>query len=88
MVFAQKLTNLQVELIKLFAFQISDNQIAEIKDLLAVYFARTATKEMDRLWEENQWDDATMEGWLNEHQRTPYKAKQKALAQNKQNDKP
>jgi hypothetical protein len=72
MVFTEKLTNLQIELIKLFAYQVSDNQILEIKDLLAKYFAEVASKEMDKLWEENQWNDQTMEDWLNEHNRTPY----------------
>ena len=73
MVFAQKLTNLQIELIRLFSYQISDNQIVEIKDLLAKYFADVATREMDKLWEENQWTNETMETWTNEHLRTPYK---------------
>jgi hypothetical protein len=72
MVFTEKLTNLQIELVKLFAYQIPDNQLLEIKDLLAKYFAEAASKEMDKLWEENQWDDQTMEDWLNEHNRTPY----------------
>jgi len=73
MIFAQKLTNLQLELIKLFAYQIPDNQIFEIKDLLAKYFAEAASREMDRLWEENQWNNDTMENWMEEHNRTPYK---------------
>lgn len=73
MVFAQKLTNLQIELIRLFSYQIPDNQIGEIKDLLAKYFAEVATREMDKLWEENQWNNDTMETWSNEHLRTPYK---------------
>ena len=72
MVFTEKLTNLQVELVKLFAYQIPDNQLLEIKDLLAKYFSEVASKEMDKLWEENQWNDQTMEDWLNEHNRTPY----------------
>lgn len=72
MVFTEKLTNLQIELVKLFAYQIPDNQLLEIKDLLAKYFAEAASKEMDKLWEENQWNDQTMEDWLTEHQRTPY----------------
>lgn len=67
MVFAQKLTNLQIELIQLFSYQIPDNQIVEIKDLLAKYFADVATREMDKLWEENQWNDDTMEIFITTH---------------------
>ena len=73
MVFAQKLTNLQIELIQLFSYQIPDNQIVEIKDLLAKYFADVAIREMDKLWMENQWTNETMETWTNEHLRTTYK---------------
>lgn len=65
MVFAQKLTNLQIERIRLFSYQVPDNQIIEIKDLLAKYFADVATREMDKLWDENQWTNETMESWAN-----------------------
>ena len=53
MVFTKKLTNLQIELIKLFEYQVEDRQLLEIKDLLARYFADEATKAMDNLWQEN-----------------------------------
>jgi len=69
---AHKLTNLQLELIKLFKYELPDNQIQEIKTLLSKYFANKATDEMDKLWEENDWSDKTMEDWKNEHLRTKY----------------
>jgi len=67
---AGKLTNLQLELLKLFKYELPDNQIQEIKTLLSKYFADKATDEMDKLWEENSWSDKTMEDWKNEHLRT------------------
>ncbi|PWK23325.1 hypothetical protein LV89_03142 [Arcicella aurantiaca] len=73
MVHSQKLTNLQLELIKLFSYKIAENQVLEIKQLLSNYFADKATEEMDRLWEENNWTEETMKEWSNEHLRTPYK---------------
>ncbi|MEA5460178.1 hypothetical protein VB796_14065 [Arcicella sp. LKC2W] len=73
MVHAQKLTNLQLELVKLFSYKIAENQVLEIKQLLSNYFADKATEEMDRLWEENNWTEETMKEWSNEHLRTPYK---------------
>lgn len=76
MVFAQKLTKLQIELIRLFDYPVPDNQIAEIKDLLAKYFAEVATREMDKLWDENEWNEETMKTWSKEHLRTPYKDKE------------
>ncbi|MEM1324241.1 MAG: hypothetical protein AAGG75_28540 [Bacteroidota bacterium] len=69
---AQQLTNLQLELLKLFSYELSEEQLSDIKNLLARYFADKATEEMDRLWEENNWDDQTMEDWSNEHMRTKY----------------
>ncbi len=50
----------------------TDNQIQEIKSLLSRYFAEKASDEMDKLWEENNWNDKTMDGWKNEHLRTKY----------------
>ena len=72
MVFTKKLTNLQIELVKLFAYQVEDSQLLEIKDILARYFAAEATKEMDKLWQQNAWTNDTMNEWANTHMRTPY----------------
>jgi hypothetical protein len=68
----QKLTNLQLELLKVFSYQLNQQQLIDIKNLLANYFAEQATEEMDKLWEENNWDNNTMTEWANEHLRTPY----------------
>ncbi len=73
MVGTQKLSNLQLELIKTFSYQLDDTQLLEIKDILAKYFAEKATQEMDKLWVENNWTNDTMDTWANEHLRTPYK---------------
>lgn len=58
------LTNLQLELIKLFSLDLSDEQLMEVRQLLAKYFAEKASDEMDRLWDENGWDNETMDSWL------------------------
>ena len=68
----QKLTNLQLELLKIFSYQLKPQQLTDIKNLLANYFAEQATQEMDKLWEENNWDNNSMAEWANEHLRTPY----------------
>lgn len=66
---AGKLTNVQLEILKLFQYNLPEAQLAEIKNLLAKYFAKTATEEMDRLWVENDWDNDKMSDWANEHLR-------------------
>jgi len=58
------LTNLQLELLKIYSFNLKDQQLLEIKDILAKYFADKATEEMDKLWEENNWSENTMNEWL------------------------
>ena len=69
---ANKMTNLQLEILKIFSIELPDSQLIEIRDMLSKYFADKASDEMDRLWEENNWDDKTMEDWSNEHMRTKY----------------
>ncbi|MFI5159121.1 MAG: hypothetical protein ACHQF4_09665 [Sphingobacteriales bacterium] len=66
---AGKLTNVQIELLKLFHYNLPEKQLAEIKNMLAKYFAKSATSEMDKLWEEQGWDNNTMKDWANEHLR-------------------
>jgi hypothetical protein len=73
MVFTKKLTNLQIELVKMFEYQLEEQQLIQVKDLLARYFADEASKEMDKLWTENGWTNETMNTWANEHMRTAYK---------------
>ncbi|MDQ0641348.1 hypothetical protein QF042_004913 [Pedobacter sp. W3I1] len=64
-----KLTNVQLELLKLFQYNLSDNQLNDIKEMLTKYFAKSASDEMDKLWDEKNWDESTIESWKNEHLR-------------------
>ena len=53
----KKLSNLQLELLRVFSYELSEEQLKEIRALLSDYFAKKVTKEMDALFEENQWGD-------------------------------
>lgn len=64
------LSNMQKELLKLYATNIPDEQLREIKLLLSNYFANKASDEMDKLWDENKWNNDTMSQWTNEHNRS------------------
>ena len=64
-----KLTNVQIELLKLFRYNLPEKQLVEIKNMLAKYFAKTATAEMDKLWDENNWNNDLMKEWTNENLR-------------------
>ena len=68
----KNLTNLQLELLEMFEYELPDNQLNEVRDMLVKYFADKASDEMDRLWEENNWTNETMKEWGEEHMRTKY----------------
>ncbi len=64
-----RLTNLQLELLKMFHYDLAESQLEDIKKMLGNYFAETARTEMDKLWEQEGWSNETMEQWVNEHLR-------------------
>ena len=67
------LTNLQLELLKIFSIPFKEDQLKEIKALLSRYFAEKATEEMDMLWDVHNWSDETMREWAQEHMRVKSK---------------
>ena len=71
-VLSAKLTNLHLELLKLFYYNLNERELLEIKDLLSQYFADRASDGMDRFWDEHELDDNTINEWLNDHGRTSY----------------
>jgi hypothetical protein len=62
-----KLTNLQLELLKVFSFDVSESDLLEIKIMLSNYFLEKARDEADRLWDEKGWSEKTMQEWAAEH---------------------
>lgn len=70
----QPLTNLQLELLKVFAHQLSDEDLKEVKQLLADFFAQKAIAEANKVWDAESWDKAKIQEILNTKLRTPYKS--------------
>ncbi len=66
----QELSNLQVELLKLYSNGVAEKNLREIKLMLANYFAQTASDAMDEIWEEKSLTAQDMIDWTNEHNRT------------------
>ena len=60
------LTNLQLELLKLYQFELSEEQLIEIKDLLIKYFAESGSDAMERLWNQEGWSNETMDEWVDD----------------------
>jgi len=69
-------SNVQLELLKLFADDVSEEDLKAIRRLLARYFAEKATAEADKLWEEKGYSADTLR---HEHLRSPYKSAQKTV---------
>lgn len=72
----QPFTNLQLEILKLYARQVSEHDLLEIKKLLAKYFAQKAMDLADQAWDEKGWTSEDEEKFLNEHLRRPPKTAQ------------
>jgi len=65
----QGLSNLQIELLKIYSNNISENNLHEIKLILAKYFVDKASDAMDMVWEERNLTAQDMVDWTNEHNR-------------------
>lgn len=66
------LTPLQIELLKTFSRPLDEHQLQEIRQLLANYFAQKVDDSVDALFIEKEWNSDIIEGWLTDHDRTPY----------------
>ncbi|GAB2490497.1 hypothetical protein GCM10027164_19860 [Algoriphagus taiwanensis] len=66
------LTNLQLELLKVFSHNLSESELKEIKALLLDYFSKKAISAADKVWESENWDEEKLKSILNDSERTPY----------------
>lgn len=60
------LTNVQMELMKLYSTNLSQKDLEELKNVLAGYYADKAISQANTLWDERNLTYADMEAWLNE----------------------
>jgi arsenate reductase-like glutaredoxin family protein len=60
----QSLTNLQLEVLKLYSTDMSEEELTDLKKLLAENYAQKAIREADRIWKERNFSDSDMENWL------------------------
>jgi len=67
------LTNIQLELLKLFSRDIEEHDLKEIKRLIAKYLASKLVNQADKVWDEKNWTNEDMDKLINTHLRTSYK---------------
>jgi hypothetical protein len=64
------MSNLQLELLRLYGNGISEENLREIKKILAKYFADKATDAMDQVWDETDLTEQTVIDKTNKHNRS------------------
>ncbi len=69
------LTNMQLELLKLFSRELEEEDLLAIKRMIVQYLAKKAAILADQVWEEKGWTNEDMDRLLNAHMRTPYNSK-------------
>ena len=62
-------SNLQKELLKLYAVNVSDDDLIQIRSMIGNYFAAKATNSLDNFLTENNISTSDYNKWENEHNR-------------------
>lgn len=60
------LSNVQLELMKLYSTNLSDKELDELKQVLAGFYAQKAIAHANDIWDERGLTDKDMDNWLNE----------------------
>lgn len=67
------LNNAQLEILKLFKYEKTEEELLEIKKLLSDYLFRGAIKLADEVFDEKGYTAEDIENWKNEHSRSKNK---------------
>ena len=57
-------SNMQIELLKLYAAGVPDEVLPEIKELIARFLLEKASEESGKIWLEKGYDQGTIDHWL------------------------
>lgn len=64
---------MQLELLKIFKYDLNEKQLVELRALLSSYFAEKVDSEIEKVCNEKEWSIATIESLAKKHTRTSYK---------------
>lgn len=67
------LSNAQLEILKMFHKEQTEEELLELKQVLSEYLANKLTKTLERESVEKGYTSEIVDSWKNEHFRTPYK---------------
>ncbi len=60
------LSNVQLELLKLFSTDMSDEDLDELKSVITQFYAKKAMDLADKIWDERGLTQDDMEKWIRE----------------------
>lgn len=63
----------QMRLLQMMSYIKTDEELAELQNVISDYYAKRMDEEMDKLWDQGVINEDTIEQWGKEHLRTPYK---------------
>jgi hypothetical protein len=61
-----QLSNVQIELLKLYATDLSEEDLQELKNQLAQFYARKSIQAANEAWQQKGLTQEDMDKWLNE----------------------
>lgn len=67
------LSNAQLEIIKMFEPDQSEEELRELKEALSQFLAKKLAREVLKESQEKGYTPEQIDNWKNEHFRTPYK---------------
>ena len=62
----EPLSNVQIELLKIFSTNLAESDFQELKDLLAQFYAKKSIEFANKAWKEKNLTNEDMGSWLNE----------------------
>ena len=62
---SQPLTNVQLEILKAFSFNLDKDELKDFKNFIAQYFAKRAINSANKVWDEKGWSNEKVDEVLN-----------------------
>jgi len=60
------LSNLQLEILKLYSTNLNKTDLKELKNQLAEFYAKKSIENANRVWKEKKLTNEDMDKWLND----------------------
>lgn len=58
------LSNVQLEILKAFSYDLNEEELSKFRDVIARFFAQKAMDSADEIWEKDEWSDKKVDDIL------------------------